>query len=150
MTLLPLTPHLVHHGARGGAHRQHGVAPRGYLRPPGVRHHVGDEAETPGPGEQQHELLLGVALEGDLGLARALPHPQRVGTLPPGLLVGGERGVTALGRRLALAHLEVLAHHQHHLGVLVIRDVSVVTLVPGGTNWNTVMVSNVSWTRESR
>ena len=49
-------------------------------------------------------------LDSNLGLSRALPHPQHLGALPPGLLVGGERGVAALGRSLALAHLEVLPH----------------------------------------
>ena len=49
-------------------------------------------------------------LDSDLGLTRALPHPEHLGALPPGLLVGGERGVAALGRSLALPHLEVLPH----------------------------------------
>ena len=74
-------------------------------------------------------IFLPSYLDRDLGLAGALPHPQHLGALPPGLLVGGERGVAALGRSLALPHLEVLPHHQHQLDVLTVRHVAVLGLV---------------------
>ena len=107
---------------------------RRYLRPPRVRHDVGDEAEAAGLAQQQHHLLLRVALERDLGLPRRLPDPQYLRTLSPGLFVRRQRSVTTLGGGLSLPHLEVLPHHQHQLGVLVILDVAVVALVTRRTN----------------
>ena len=67
--------YLIHERPSRGTHSEDGVTARRYLRPPRVRHDVGDEAEAAGLAQQQHHLLLRVALERDLGLPRRLPDP---------------------------------------------------------------------------
>lgn len=75
MSLQQLQPsrNLVHQALRGRSDSQHRHAARLNLRPAGVLNHLGREPHCAGLAPQLQHLGLALDLDGDLGLAEALP-----------------------------------------------------------------------------